>query len=121
MAEPGSDPAVARRTVTTTESRRASRRWWDSEADNYQSEHGSFLGDVDLVWCPEGLREATAGLLGPVRGRRILEVGCGAAAGARWLAAQGADVVGIDLSAGMLRHAVEMNEKTGIPVAVIQA
>jgi SAM-dependent methyltransferase len=115
------EPGVARRTVSTTESRRASRRWWDSDADNYQSEHGAFLGDVDLVWCPEGLREATAGLLGPVRGRRILEVGCGAAAGARWLATQGADVVGIDLSAGMLRHAVEMNDKTGIPVAVIQA
>ena len=39
------------------------------DADNYQAEHGAFLGDVDFVWCPEGLREADAGLLGAVAGR----------------------------------------------------
>jgi SAM-dependent methyltransferase len=114
------EPGVTRRTVTAPESRRASRRWWDADADNYQAEHGEFLGDVDLVWCPERLREATAGLLGPVRGRRIVEVGCGAAAGSRWLATQGAEAVALDLSAGMLRHAALLNEKTGISVPLVQ-
>jgi SAM-dependent methyltransferase len=91
--------------VGADENRRASRRWWDGDADAYQAEHGDFLGSADFVWCPEGLREADAGLLGDVAGRRVLEVGCGAASCARWLATQGARVVGIDLSAGMLRHA----------------
>jgi SAM-dependent methyltransferase len=113
--------AVVRRPVTDTESRLASRRWWDFDADAYQDEHGAFLGDVDFVWCPEGLREADARLLGDVRGQRVLELGCGAAAGARWLDGQGADVVALDLSAGMLRHAREASDRSGVRVPLVQA
>src|SRR4029453_16441656 len=97
--EPAGTAAV-RRPVTDAERRVASRRGWDSDADTYQDEHGRFLGDVDFVWCPEGLREADARLLGEVRGKRVLELGAGAAAGARWLDGQGAEVVALDLSAG---------------------
>jgi SAM-dependent methyltransferase len=107
--------------VTDAESRRANRHWWDLDADDYQQEHGAFLGDVDLVWCPEGLREADVHLLGDVRGRRVLELGCGAAAGARWLAGQGAGVVGLDLSAGMLRHAREASDRSSVRVPLVQA
>jgi SAM-dependent methyltransferase len=112
---------VGRRIVDDGEARSASRRWWDSDADAYQAEHGAFLGDVDLVWCPEGLREADARLLGDVRGRRVLEVGCGAAAGARWLAREGARPVAVDLSAGMLRHAARGAVTSGVRVPLIQA
>jgi len=112
---------VLRRPVTDAESRVASRRWWDADADEYQQEHGAFLGDVDFVWCPEGLREADARLLGDVRGRRVLELGCGAAAGARWLATQGAEVAALDLSAGMLRHAREAADRSSVRVPLIQA
>ncbi|MEV4350200.1 class I SAM-dependent methyltransferase [Actinoplanes sp. NPDC049596] len=107
--------------VSDDESRRASRGWWDSDADEYQAEHGAFLGDLDFVWCPEGLREADAHLLGDVRDRRVLELGAGAAAGARWLAGQGAEVTALDLSAGMLRHAAAAAERTGVVVPLIQA
>jgi SAM-dependent methyltransferase len=107
--------------VPAHENLRANRGWWDSDADAYQAEHGDFLGDVDLVWCPEGLREADTGLLGPVAGKRAVEVGCGAAAGARWLATQGARAVGVDLSAGMLRHAVAGSERSGVRVPLVQA
>ncbi|MEJ7745046.1 MAG: SAM-dependent methyltransferase, partial [Nocardioidaceae bacterium] len=58
---------------------RANRADWDAEADAYQAEHGSFLGDADFIWSPEGLDEAKAGLLGKVSGKGVLEVGCGAA------------------------------------------
>ncbi len=111
---------VARSVLSVDANRRASRHWWDVDADNYQEEHGAFLGDVDFIWCPEGLREADAGLLGPVAGRRILEVGCGAAAAARWLVTQGAEVLAVDISAGMLRHATEAAEKTGIRPPLVQ-
>jgi len=113
--------AVQRRAVTDDESRAASRHWWDLDADEYQEEHGAFLGDVDFVWCPEGLREADARLLGDVAGKRILELGAGAAAGARWLDGQGAEVVALDLSAGMLRHARQAADRSGVRVPLIQA
>lgn len=103
------------------EARRANRGWWDTDADDYQADHGAFLGDVDFVWCPEGLREADARLLGGVSGRRVLEVGAGAAAAARWLATQGARPVAFDLSAGMLRHAAEAADRSGVRVPLVQA
>jgi SAM-dependent methyltransferase len=115
------DSAVTRRPVTQAESRRASRSWWDTGADEYQAEHGGFLGIVDFVWCPEGLREAEAGLLGKIAGARVLEVGCGAAPCARWLRTQGSEVVAVDLSAGMLRHAVRLNERSGVHPPLVQA
>src|SRR6478672_5712779 len=102
-------------------SRAANRRWWDADADAYHQEHGEFLGDADFVWCPENLREADADLLGDVRGRRILEVGCGSAPCARYLARQGATVVAFDLSAGMLAHATAAAGRTGTTVPLIQA
>ena len=104
---------------------RAARGWWDGDADAYQDDHGAFLGGdsggAEFVWCPEGLREADARLLGDVRGRVVVEVGCGAAQCGRWLAAQGARVVAVDLSAGMLRHARALSRRTGVDVPLVQA
>ena len=112
---------VARRGVGAAESQRASRAWWDADADAYLAEHGADIGDADFVWCPEGLREADARLLGDVRGRRVLEVGCGSAPCARWLAVQGAEPVGLDLSGAMLRHAAVLSRRTEVSVPLVQA
>lgn len=107
--EKGSRPRFGRLTAAgydhagTDESVRGNRHWWDREARAYLDEHGAFLGEDDFVWGPDGLRESDAGLLGGVAGRDVLEVGCGGAQCSRWLAARGARVVGLDLSAGMLR------------------
>jgi SAM-dependent methyltransferase len=100
---------------------RANRGWWDSEADAYHGEHGEFLGLADFVWCPENLREADARLLGDVAGRDILEVGCGSAMCARWLARRGARPIAFDVSAGMLRHARAGARRTALDVPLVQA
>ena len=76
---------------------------------------------ADFVWCPEGLREADAHLLGEVAGRRILEVGAGSAMCSRWLATQGARPTAVDLSGGMLGHARAGAAATGIDVPLVQA
>jgi SAM-dependent methyltransferase len=112
---------VARRPVGSAESQRASRMWWDADAEDYLAEHGRDIGDADFVWCPEGLREADAHLLGDVAGARVLEVGCGSAPCSRWLARAGARPVALDLSAAMLRHAAELGATTGISVPLVQA
>ena len=115
---------VAQRAVTEDEARRASRHWWDVDADNYLADHVADLGEVDFLWCPEGLREDDARLLGDpatLAGKAVLEIGCGSAPVARWLAAKGALPVGLDLSGAMLRHAAQANERAGIGVPLIQA
>jgi SAM-dependent methyltransferase len=112
---------VTRRPAGAEESARANRRWWDAAAPAYLAEHGSDLGDVDFLWCPEGLREADAHLLGDVRGRRVVEIGCGSAPCSRWLRRAGADVVALDVSAGMLARAAQLNTSTGVPVPLLQA
>jgi SAM-dependent methyltransferase len=114
---------------------RANRTWWDGEAPAYQAEHAPFLAGLRvssdstgpvhparlparLVWCPEGLDEEDARLLGPpgaVAGRRVLEVGAGAAQGSRWVAAQGGLPVALDLSAAMLAM---RGEDDGVRAAV---
>jgi SAM-dependent methyltransferase len=106
---------ATRRTAGTMESSRANRRWWDRNADDYQVEHGDFLGDARFVWGPEGLDEAEAGLLGPAAGLKdkdVLEIGAGAAQCSRWLAAQGARPVALDLSFRQLQHARRIDEDT---------
>ena len=112
---------VAHRPADADESQRANRAWWDADADDYLAEHGADIGEVDFLWSPEGLREADARLLGDVRGRRVLEVGCGSAPCARWLATQGAEPIGLDLSGGMLRHAADQGAATGVTVPLVQA
>ena len=98
------------------ESARANRRWWDAEAQSYQQEHGEFLGDVDLLWCPEGLREHDARLLGEVADRDVLEIGCGAAQGARWLTSRGARVTAFDVSYGQLLESRRLDARSGVAV-----
>ncbi|WP_199438849.1 class I SAM-dependent methyltransferase [Umezawaea beigongshangensis] len=112
---------IVKRDADAAESRAASRIWWDADADDYLSEHGDFLGAADFRWCPEGLREEEERLLGDVAGKRVLEVGCGSAPCARWLRVNGAEPVALDISAGMLRHAVAGNASTGISVPLVQA
>jgi SAM-dependent methyltransferase len=121
VPEPPTAADVGRRDVDAAASVRASRSWWDRDADAYHAEHGEFLGDAGFVWCPENLREDDAHLLGEVAGRTVLEVGCGAAMCSRWLAARGARPVAFDLSAGMLRHARAGGARTGIGLPLVQA
>jgi SAM-dependent methyltransferase len=119
--EPEGTERVLRRAAAPAESVRAMRGWWDGQARDYYAEHGQFLGDADFVWGPENLREATAGLLGDVTGKAVLEVGCGAAQCSRWLLTQGARVVAFDLSGGQLAQGQVLNERTGLTVPLVQA
>ncbi|MGH6654501.1 MAG: class I SAM-dependent methyltransferase [Actinocrinis sp.] len=117
-----SEPLVTRRQSGNDETVRANRDWWDGAADSYQQEHGQFLGDARFLWSPEGVFEDDVKLLGPVEGRRVLEVGCGAAQCSRWLAAQGADVVAFDISARQLAHSRRIDDALGLkPLRLVQA
>ncbi|MDX2969687.1 methyltransferase domain-containing protein [Kribbella solani] len=107
--------------LSEAQTSRASRAYWDSAADEYLAEHGEFLGDDRFIWCPEGVDEEAAQLLGPARGKRVLEVGCGAAQCSRWLVGQGADVVAFDISVEQLRVSKALDTRTGTAVRTVAA
>lgn len=112
---------VARRDVGAAESARAGRSWWDANADEYQAEHGDFLGDARFVWGPEGLDERDVGLLGDVAGRTVLEIGAGAAQCSRSLLARGASPVALDLSYRQLQHSRRIDLGHAVAVPAVQA
>lgn len=99
----------------------ANSAFWSGYAPDYLAEHGEVLGEAELLWCPEGWTEDEVGWLGDVAGLDVLEVGCGAAQGSRWVAANGGRPVGVDLSPGMLAAAREAGHAAGIEVPLVQA
>lgn len=121
MNTPASNGSPASRPAGPQESARANRLWWDANAADYYAEHGDTLGDADFLWCPEGLREADARLLGDVRDLDILEVGCGAGQAGRWLVSQGAHVTAFDVSQGQLLQSQALDRRTAIALRTVQA
>lgn len=113
--------SVGRGEVTPSATRTANRGWWTQAAAAYLADHGDDLGRSDFLWCPEGLRESDAHLLGEVSGRSVLELGCSTAPCSRWLADHGAAPVALDLSDGMLAEAARYAELTGTAVPLVQA
>jgi len=110
-----------RRPVSEQESRRANGPDWDRYADEYQATHGRFLGDAGFVWGPEGHTEASLGVLGPVDGKDVLEVGSGACQCSRWVRGRGGRSYGLDLSHRQLQHSRRIDEATGLAVPAVQA
>ena len=84
---------------------RVNRRSWDRMSAEYQGKHGARLTETARAWGVWRIPEDEVRSLGVVRGRDVLELGCGAAQWSIALAEAGARPVGIDLSTKQLRHA----------------
>lgn len=93
-------------TEQSDEITRNNRTTWDRWSDTYQRKHGGLLGgDNAEAWGLWRRPEHELRVLGPVEGKHVLELGCGAARWAASLAGRGARVVGLDISQGQLGHA----------------
>lgn len=88
---------------SAAEAARAQQSHWNADARNYHDRHKNYLSG--FYWCPEMLSEQDTQLLGDVSGQHVLEIGCGSAPCATWLANQypAATVTAFDISANMLR------------------
>jgi SAM-dependent methyltransferase len=71
----------------------------------YQGKHGPRLTETARAWGVWRIPEDEVRSLGEVRGKDVLELGCGAAQWSMALTGDGARPVGVDLSAKQLRHA----------------
>jgi SAM-dependent methyltransferase len=84
---------------------RHNRAFWDADSDVYQAAHGRALDRAPLAWGAYRIPETELQILGDMRGRDVLELGCGAAQWSIALSAAGVRVTGLDLSERQLRHA----------------
>ena len=101
---------------------RRNRASWNREADAYQREHATQLNRFDRPgWGVWEIPEAKLEVLGDVRGKNVLEYGCG---GGQWsiaLARRGATPVGLDLSIRQLEHARRLMREAGASFPVVNA
>jgi SAM-dependent methyltransferase len=81
------------------------RAMWNAHSDWYQQTHDPDIGAVPKLWGSSCVAEDVVGALGVTTGLDVLELGCGAAQWAVSLAAEGANVIGLDLSEAQLAAA----------------
>lgn len=99
----------ARRRTGRREHIRYNRAAWDRVSPSYDRRFARVLGGRHAAsWGTFRVPDSRLGLLGNVRGKRTLEVGCGAARWSIALARRGARPVGIDLSGRQLEKAREL-------------
>jgi ubiquinone/menaquinone biosynthesis C-methylase UbiE len=88
----------------------------------FHDEWAASMGLEDIL-VRESFEASTAlenqyvmGQLGPLKGKRILELGCGAGEGAVYFALQGAQVTATDISQGMVNLVSKVAEREGVRV-----
>jgi SAM-dependent methyltransferase len=84
---------------------------YDQVADSYAVEHGS---------ADDPVSTAVMAIVGPVAGRRVLDIACGHGRLTRSLASRGARVTGIDISSALIEkaRAAEARRSLGITYVV---
>jgi SAM-dependent methyltransferase len=98
------------------------QRTWDGQSDEYQAKHGPQLeASGGAAWGVWQIPEAELQVLGDVRGRDVLELGCGAAQWSIALHKLGANVTGLDLSPRQLEHARELMVRAGVDFPLVHA
>jgi SAM-dependent methyltransferase len=101
---------------------RRNRKAWDADSDEYQTEHKKTIsGRKALAWGLWRITEDKLQVLGDVEGKRILELGCGAAQWSIALTDKDAQPVGMDNSSKQLSHAASASASAGARVPLVQA
>lgn len=91
---------------------------WDRFSGEYQRSAG--LGTGSAHYGPDIADESELRLLGDVRGKRVLELGCGAAQCSIAFAKAGATAVGVDFSGEQLAHARRLCDAEEVKVELRQ-
>lgn len=101
---------------------RRNRRTWDRIAASYERRHApSLRGARAMTWGVWRMPESRLRLLGPVAGRRSLELGCGAADWSIALGRRGARAIGMDFSRVRLAQGAENARRDGARLPLVQA
>lgn len=88
---------------------------WDRASKSYLERRGNDVSAVSYGNLAPSDDEL--GLLGDLRGKRVLDIGCGGGHNAVACALAGATVVGVDLSATQLAAAKQLAQEHGVAIA----
>jgi len=98
------------------------RMLWDEQSDAYQAQHGGQLASSGgAAWGVWQLPESQLRVLGDVRGRDVLELGCGAAQWSIALHKLGARIAALDNSAVQLGHARALMAAAAVDFPLVHA
>lgn len=93
-------------------------KWWNEASKGYQTD--SKIRTKFAHYGPYAPDENKLKLLGNVKGKKILEIGCGGGQCSIAFAKQGAKCTGLDLSKEQLKHAEELAKKERVSVKFLK-
>jgi SAM-dependent methyltransferase len=98
------------------------RTVWNANAPEYAARGERNWAASEPEWGVFGVPEWSVGVLPEhLKGRDVVELGCGTAYISSWLARRGARPVGIDLSENQLATAARLQREFGIRFPIVQA
>lgn len=93
------------------------KEYWNKNSKYYQEDSNIKIG---IHYGPGAPFEDTLKLLGNLRGKKVIEIGCGGAQCGIAMAKKGAKVTGIDQSEEQLKFAKQLAEKNKVKINLIQ-
>lgn len=94
------------------------KKWWEACAEGYQK---TSKIPIDIHYGPGAPNEKGMRLLGNLKGKNVLEIGCGGAQCGIAMAKQGAKVTGVDISKEQLKFAKNLADKNKVKLTFIQS
>jgi SAM-dependent methyltransferase len=96
--------------------------WTKANARHTDGRAEEAWAEAQITWGVWSTPESAVNVLPDVRGKDIVELGCGTAYVGAWLKQRGARrVVGVDLTPAQLATAQRLNRKTGLGLELVEA
>jgi SAM-dependent methyltransferase len=98
------------------------RHWAKSNAEYTDARAEAAWAREEIAWGMTKTAESAVTMLPELRGKDVVELGCGTAYFGAWLKRAGARrVVGVDVTPAQLASAARMNDQTGLGLELIEA
>ena len=108
--------------MTSSSDAARNRELWTRSNAEYTDEQAKRLWAADeITWGIWGVRESDVQVLPELRGKDVVELGCGTAYVSAWLARRGARPVGVDITPAQLETARTMQREFGLDFPLIEA